>query len=65
VETLQNHGFVVDYVTLREATGLDNVSNDDILSNRELVILAAARMGKTRLIDNIKFVIERQNDNKT
>jgi len=65
VEILQNHGFVVDYVTLRETTGLDNVSNDDILSNRELVILAAARMGKTRLIDNIKFVIERQNDNKT
>jgi pantoate--beta-alanine ligase len=65
VTTLQNHGFVVDYVTLRETAGLDNVTDDDILNNRELVILAAARIGKTRLIDNVRFVIERQNDNKT
>jgi pantoate--beta-alanine ligase len=65
VETLQSHDFDIDYVTLRDAAGLDNVTNDDILKSRELVILAAARMGKTRLIDNIKFIIERRNDNKT
>jgi pantothenate synthetase len=41
------------------------VSDGDILNDRELVILAAARMGKTRLIDNIRFVIDRENDNKT
>jgi pantoate--beta-alanine ligase len=65
IETLQGYDFVVDYVTLRDAAGLENVSNDDILNNRELVILAAARMGKTRLIDNVKFVIVSHNDNKT
>jgi pantoate--beta-alanine ligase len=65
VTTLQNHGFSVDYVTLRETAGLDNATDDDILNNREVVILAAARIGKTRLIDNIRFVIERHNDNKT
>jgi len=64
-ETLENHDFVVDYVTLREAAGLENVTNDSITGCKELVILAAARMGKTRLIDNIKFVIERHIDNKT
>jgi pantoate--beta-alanine ligase len=65
VTALQNHGFIVDYVTLRDAANLDIVSDDDILESRELVILAAARMGKTRLIDNIRCVIERENDNKT
>jgi len=65
VATLQNHGFSVDYVTLRDAAALDIVSDGDILNDRELVILAAARMGKTRLIDNIRFVIDRENDNKT
>lgn len=65
VTALQSHGFIVDYVTLRDAENLDIVSDDDILKSRELVILAAARMGKTRLIDNIRCVIERENDNKT
>jgi pantoate--beta-alanine ligase len=56
--TLENHGFIVDYVTLRETTGLEKVSNDDIVTNKELVILAAVKLGGTRLIDNVKFVIE-------
>jgi len=65
MQTLQNHGFVVDYVTLRGVAALENVTNDDIINEKELVILAAAKMGKTRLIDNIRFVIAGQNDNKT
>lgn len=62
VQTLENHGFVVDYVAVRETTGLDNVSNN--MKDSKLVILAAAWMGKTRLIDNIKFVIETPEDNR-
>jgi pantoate--beta-alanine ligase len=55
VETLKSHGFVVDYVTLRETQGLEKVSNNELVANQEFVILAAAKLGKTRLIDNIIF----------
>lgn len=57
VETLENHGFIVDYVTLRETSSLNEVSDDEITKNKELIILAAAKIGKTRLIDNLKFTI--------
>lgn len=55
--TLESHGFVVDYVTLRETDRLKRVSNDQIGTKNELIILAAAKIGKTRLIDNVKFTI--------
>jgi pantoate--beta-alanine ligase len=57
VDLLQNHGFSVDYVTLRETIGLKKVSNKDITDNTELILLAAAKIGDTRLIDNIRIVI--------
>lgn len=56
VETLENSGFLVDYVTLRETSELGAVSKQDVAANRELIILAAARVGKTRLIDNLRFI---------
>lgn len=55
IETLENHGFIVDYVTLRETCRLEKVSNDMITADKVLVILAAAKLGKTRLIDNLIF----------
>jgi pantoate--beta-alanine ligase len=63
IETLENHGFLVDYVTLRETSSLDAVSDDWIDGNKsnvanELIILAAAKIGKTRLIDNLKFTLK-------
>ncbi len=58
VETLENHGFIVDYVTLRETSWLEKVSNDEVVADKELVILAAAKLGKTRLIDNLVFTVE-------
>lgn len=50
-EELQNAGFGVDYVSIRRQQDLAPPSATD----RELVILAAARLGGTRLIDNIPF----------
>ncbi len=58
VENLKNHGFVVDYVTLRETARLATVCSDGIVDGAELVLLAAVKLGKTRLIDNIKFNVE-------
>lgn len=56
---LKNHDFSVDYVTLRETSALDRVSNSNVAEYQSLIILAAARLGKTRLIDNIIFSVSR------
>jgi len=55
--TLENRGFVVDYVTLRETDGLKKVSDEQLTANTQLIVLAAARLGSTRLIDNLKFSV--------
>jgi pantoate--beta-alanine ligase len=52
---LEKHGFIVDYVTVRETDSLKAVSNGQAAVNRQLVVLAAARLGKTRLIDNMRL----------
>ena len=57
IDRLEDFGFVVDYLTLRETTMLGAVSNKDVISNKELVILVAAKIGGTRLIDNVKFTV--------
>jgi len=51
VARLTETGFVPDYVAVRTAQSLENPS----ARSRELVILAAARLGSTRLIDNMIF----------
>lgn len=48
---LCEHGWAVDYVEIREAGSL-NVAR---VGDKHLVVLAAARLGGTRLIDNIEF----------
>jgi len=52
-QTLRNHGWDVDYVTVRQRDTLAQVHRSD----RNLVVLGAARLGKTRLIDNIEIPI--------
>ena len=49
-EDLQQRGWVVDYIETRNATNLKPASHTD----RHLVILVAAKIGNTRLIDNIE-----------
>ena len=48
---LENNGWRVDYVSLRNAATLLPATPED----RELVTLAAAWLGKTRLIDNVEI----------
>lgn len=49
-EELRRHGWVVDYVAVRSRASLLPPQPGE----RELVILAAARLGSTRLIDNLE-----------
>ncbi|MGR9086438.1 MAG: pantoate--beta-alanine ligase [Gammaproteobacteria bacterium] len=48
---LQNAGFKTDYFSICRRSDLKTADRSD----RELVILAAAKLGRTRLIDNICF----------
>lgn len=52
-DTLTQHGWVVDYVAICESGSL----NMACLGDKNLVILAAARLGNTRLIDNVEVRI--------
>jgi len=53
VDTLQTGGFTPDYVAIRRAQNLEVPDRDC----DEIVILAAAQLGKARLIDNIVVTI--------
>ncbi|NOT68154.1 MAG: pantoate--beta-alanine ligase [Methylophilaceae bacterium] len=44
-------GWIVDYISLRSAASLAPATADD----QQLIVLGAARQGRTRLIDNIEF----------
>ena len=51
VQALQAAGWTPDYVEVRRRSDLAAPTGSD----RELVVLAAARLGPTRLIDNLEF----------
>lgn len=51
VQSLTEHGWTVDYVEIRHAGTLEVARTGD----RKLVVLAAARLGATRLIDNVEI----------
>lgn len=52
IDKLTKHGWQVDYVSVRNALTLEPASAQD----KCLVVLAAAKIGSTRLIDNIDFL---------
>lgn len=54
-QELTQHGFVADYVSIMNATSLQPATPADT----QLVIALAAKLGSTRLIDNLVFDIER------
>lgn len=50
-EQLEQAGFKPDYVSIRDANTLQTPDDDH---SRELVVLTAARLGRARLIDNMR-----------
>jgi pantoate--beta-alanine ligase len=52
-KALDFHGWRVDYIAIRSQASLLAPAPDE----RELVVLAAARLGKTRLIDNLEVCL--------
>jgi len=55
--TLNDNGWLVDYISVRSACTLAIATAKDA----QLVILAAAKLGNTRLIDNIEFATNTNN----
>jgi pantoate--beta-alanine ligase len=49
IQRLEQAGFVTDYVSIRDAATLQPIETD----NSGAVVLAAARLGRARLIDNV------------
>ena len=59
VEALQATGWSVDYVAVRNQSDLQPAGPvQGNLAQRELVILAAARLGNTRLLDNVEVCVD-------
>lgn len=53
-QTLAAHGWRPDYVAIRRKTDLQSPSAHESMSVENLVVLAAAKLGSTRLIDNME-----------
>jgi len=56
-QALNNSGWLVDYISVRSARTLAIATAKDM----QLVVLAAAKLGNTRLIDNIEFATNTNN----
>lgn len=54
VATLSQHGWQPDYISVRNQHNLIAPTAADLAAGQPLVIVAAAKLGKTRLIDNLE-----------
>ncbi|CAH0349468.1 pantoate--beta-alanine ligase [Aquabacterium sp. CECT 9606] len=54
MEKLGQQGWVPDYVNIRRQRDLLPPSADELLGSEPLVVVTAAKLGKTRLIDNLE-----------
>ncbi len=52
---LAARGWAPDYVSVRKRKALLSASDTDLQADEKLVVLAAAKLGKTRLIDNLEI----------
>jgi pantoate--beta-alanine ligase len=55
VDALQGRGWKPDYIAIRQQSDLAPASNESLQAGEPLVILTAAKLGKTRLIDNLEI----------
>src|SRR5690606_35066116 len=55
VAELERHGWQVDYFSVRRQRDLKAPTADEVGAGEPLVVLAAARLGVTRLIDNLEI----------
>jgi pantoate--beta-alanine ligase len=55
IAELARRGWQVDYVSLRRQIDLNSPTTDQIKAGEPLVVLAAAKLGNTRLIDNLEI----------
>jgi pantoate--beta-alanine ligase len=55
MSALAGHGWKVDYVALRRRRDLNPPTREEIEAGELLVVLAAAKLGNTRLIDNLEI----------
>ena len=55
VATLAGRGWNPDYIAIRQQSDLAPASNESLQTGEPLVILTAAKLGKTRLIDNLEI----------
>jgi pantoate--beta-alanine ligase len=55
VANLASRGWKPDYIAIRQQSNLAPASNENLQAGEPLVILTAAKLGKTRLIDNLEI----------
>jgi pantoate--beta-alanine ligase len=60
-ETLLTKGWKVDYIAVRQRDTLLPAKAED----KDMVVLGAARLGKTRLIDNLEITVENESKGNT
>lgn len=52
---LSSRGWLPDYISVRKRSDLLSANDAELSSKEPLVVLAAAKLGKTRLIDNLEI----------
>ncbi|ASU39506.1 pantoate--beta-alanine ligase [Herbaspirillum sp. meg3] len=55
MDALAQRGWQPDYISIRKRMDLQAPSADDLAQGEKLVVVAAAKLGKTRLIDNLEI----------
>jgi pantoate--beta-alanine ligase len=55
VASLASRGWKPDYIAIRQQSNLAPASNENLQAGESLVILTAAKLGNTRLIDNLEI----------